>query len=412
MTYQDHQYTINGTPIGWDLERGLMNIFGINAVTLWVNPSMASLIKPLADEIGHELFCLLVARSASLGTIEDMDTIREQGAGDFLAGFSRWSQLVSVAGWGSFHIESLDFDQCTAVVDVDNTWELFLNDQPEQSWGCPFIQGKLVGIFNQLFEDNCWAEQEFSITERGRRVRFHIHPSNKTVNGEINRLRLARSQAHEQLIESLVRKRLKQQQPCADNAVMLETLIDERTEELQRVNQELAQKNIELEILSTRDALTGLYNRRQAIVDLDKKLALARRYNNPLSIFMIDIDFFKDINDRFGHSVGDLALVDFARFLLSKVRAVDCVARFGGEEFLIILDRTSEEEALCTAQKLYQALDSHRWDSRYGELSFSMGINSFQSDICSGDLINGADRALYQAKAQGRRQFARYRPST
>lgn len=165
--------------------------------------------------------------------------------------------------------------------------------------------------------------------------------------------------------------------------------------------------------LSIRDELTGLYNRRwfnQRIVEEFKR---AERFNSALSILMIDIDFFKHYNDRFGHSTGDLALKRVADLLLENVREVDSVARYGGEEFVIILPKTGEKEAHMVAEKLRQKMEKSEMPygttQPGGRFTISIGYSTYPvkaKEIT--ELINQADKALYIAKEKGRNRVIGY----
>lgn len=167
-----------------------------------------------------------------------------------------------------------------------------------------------------------------------------------------------------------------------------------------------AQMFEQLTQLTLHDPLTGLPNRRLFEQRIERGLSDARRYDEPLSLLAVDIDHFKKLNDREGHPVGDQALIAVARALESKVRAVDTVARTGGEEFLVILSRAGETEAKQVAEKLRRAvakLDVQGAPAQpLGHLSISIGVATLEPDDDSAVLIRRADAALYHAKALGR----------
>ncbi len=202
---------INGVPVKWDLEQGIFTFFGINSALFWLNPSMLSMLQPLVDEIGADLFCLLIAHSSSLGTDEDYQNMVSVLGDTFEEGFANWGKAVSGAGWGVFQITAFDADNKTANVRVSNAWELLLGSAPSKRWGCPFIQGKLIGIFNHALQANCWAEQvDISYEPQNAYVEFHIHPSEKTISAEIEALRMAQMQQKEALLSSEIRKKTQQ----------------------------------------------------------------------------------------------------------------------------------------------------------------------------------------------------------
>jgi diguanylate cyclase (GGDEF)-like protein len=160
--------------------------------------------------------------------------------------------------------------------------------------------------------------------------------------------------------------------------------------------------------LSTHDELTDLANRRLLRSDLDREIDRARRFVTPFSLLAIDIDHFKYLNDRQGHPAGDAALREVARVLTTHVRKVDTVARVGGEEFMVLLPRTSAEQARAVAEKLRAAVLQHPFaggaDQPGGALSVSIGVAELRgSDDDHGEsLIARGDRAMYSAKHAGR----------
>lgn len=164
---------------------------------------------------------------------------------------------------------------------------------------------------------------------------------------------------------------------------------------------------------SIRDDLTMLFNRRwfnQRIVEEFKR---AERFNNPLSILMVDIDFFKHYNDNHGHSTGDMALKGVAEVLLKNVREVDSVVRYGGEEFVIILPKTGMEDAGKTAEKLRLKMEEYKMPfgstQPGGKFTISIGYTTYP-DMAKNisDLFNQADKALYISKHRGRNMVVGY----
>ncbi len=160
--------------------------------------------------------------------------------------------------------------------------------------------------------------------------------------------------------------------------------------------------------LSATDELTGLSNRRQFQEYLLRELAQARRHHNSFSILMIDIDHFKLYNDHHGHLKGDIVLKKVASLLLQNTRGVDLVARFGGEEFVMLLPKSNKPNSLSVAEKLRMCVEKEYFSgaekSQPGQrLTISIGISHFPGDSSDiYDLMNLADNALYEAKKQGR----------
>jgi diguanylate cyclase (GGDEF)-like protein len=149
------------------------------------------------------------------------------------------------------------------------------------------------------------------------------------------------------------------------------------------------------------DELTGLPNRRAVLELAQRELERTRRSSEPLSLIMVDVDHFKAINDSLGHAAGDSLLVTMAQRLSGHLRVVDVCARFGGEEFLVLLPNTGIDRAAHVAEKLRAALDVPANDSRIG-YSASFGVATLHTDVHLEALIARADAAMYRAKHAGR----------
>ncbi|MDO9055919.1 MAG: diguanylate cyclase [Sulfuricurvum sp.] len=161
-----------------------------------------------------------------------------------------------------------------------------------------------------------------------------------------------------------------------------------------------------IEEISLTDQLTGLYNRRHLDAVLEKNSQIAERYHIPFSVFIIDIDHFKNINDTYGHQVGDYVLQSLSEILKSQCRAVDTLGRWGGEEFLFILPNTKESEAAIAAEKMRKAIELFPM-KRIGNKTVSIGVSEYHDNVH--ETIKRADDALYQAKTQGRNRVCTYR---
>jgi len=155
---------------------------------------------------------------------------------------------------------------------------------------------------------------------------------------------------------------------------------------------------------ATRDGLTGLHNRRYFLEVLEDELSRSRRHNLVASLLMVDIDHFKAINDKYGHSTGDLVLKEIASFLGRNVRREDTVARYGGEEFILLAPQTETEGARILGERLRGLVEKHRFSYEEGfGVTISVGIATFPRHAQGAEeLIDSADRALYKAKAGGR----------
>ncbi|HVO89258.1 MAG TPA: diguanylate cyclase [Casimicrobiaceae bacterium] len=181
--------------------------------------------------------------------------------------------------------------------------------------------------------------------------------------------------------------------------------------ELDALNASLIEANLQrialvdqLEQQTFEDALTGIANRRRLDLRLAEEFALARRHDRPLGVAIVDLDHFKAINDRFSHAVGDAVLRSFARLLVNQVRQTDLVARFGGEEFVLVLAHTDAEATRLVCEKVRSAVERYPWHELRPGVSLTASIG-YCADTSVGSherMLAIADRHLYQAKAAGR----------
>ncbi len=188
---------------------------------------------------------------------------------------------------------------------------------------------------------------------------------------------------------------------------LLNESLDERGRELLRANNALERANTELSRLAFKDGLTGLYNHRAFQERLREEVARARRYRKPCTLVFVDIDHFKQFNDKHGHPRGDSLLKAVADLLLSQVRASDVCARYGGEEFCLLLPETGKDGGQIKADRLRELVHgTHFPGAEYlplKRLSMSFGVAEFPTDaLTADDLVSRADHALYVAKRLGR----------
>ena len=174
-----------------------------------------------------------------------------------------------------------------------------------------------------------------------------------------------------------------------------------------RVHEDLAARNAQLAELATIDELTGAKNRRRFREDLELHLALAIRQGTPLSLVMLDVDRFKLYNDEFGHPAGDEVLRTVARTLRENTREQDVVARFGGEEFVVLLPATGVNESLSMAERLRATIEKQAWPRR--TVTASMGVSTTGPGLCDvNSLIETADQTLYHSKRSGRNRVGHH----
>lgn len=178
-------------------------------------------------------------------------------------------------------------------------------------------------------------------------------------------------------------------------------------------SKELSQALNTLQHMATQDSLTGLLNRRIMVDLVETELKLVERHGHPMTVALVDLDHFKSINDRFGHQAGDAVLIGFANLAQSQLRQVDKVARWGGEEFLIMLPQVKAAEALTALERLRLSMGSHGFTGHPGVgATFSVGLAQARAGESLEHLIERADQALYQAKHKGRNrcQVAEHEP--
>lgn len=178
----------------------------------------------------------------------------------------------------------------------------------------------------------------------------------------------------------------------------LEARVEQRTSELQHANRELTLLNGQLEEMAIRDFLTGCYNRRHIETLGQREVDRARRYGTSLSVLMIDLDAFKQINDTQGHAAGDASLKRVAASLQGALRESDLLGRFGGDEFLILLPESDNDAARATAERLQQRA------RELAAISISVGIATLRSDDSLESLAARADQQLLAAKREYHRE--------
>jgi diguanylate cyclase (GGDEF)-like protein len=170
---------------------------------------------------------------------------------------------------------------------------------------------------------------------------------------------------------------------------------------VQAVTDEISKKNLELEQLSITDNLTKLYNRNKLDDVLISEVNRSNRYSSPFGIVLIDIDYFKSVNDIYGHQVGDTVLKEFSQILRSNSRNTDVVGRWGGEEFLIICSQSNLENILTLANYLKEKISTYPF-SLGEQKTASFGVAIYNKDENIDEMIKRADDALYKAKENGR----------
>ncbi len=221
----------------------------------------------------------------------------------------------------------------------------------------------------------------------------------RTEAGKVARMIGAHTNIH---AEKMAQEQLQRQRRLltGDNQT-LEQIIKERTVELAKLNQKLEQNMHQLEHLAAHDVLTGVFNRRMFEQLLEIEIKRANRYSQPLSVVLADVDLFKNVNDQYGHSTGDQVLCAIAQTFAEHIREGDILARWGGEEFAIILPNLAAEQAIDMTERLRQSIATSRYDHGI-QVTCSFGVSSFVEEDSINSLFSRMDTALYQAKDSNR----------
>ncbi|OHE06830.1 MAG: diguanylate cyclase, partial [Sulfurimonas sp. RIFOXYB2_FULL_37_5] len=178
-------------------------------------------------------------------------------------------------------------------------------------------------------------------------------------------------------------------------------LIKEHHEELSQLNASLLYKNKKYEVMASTDALTGLYNRHKFSELYNSSYLTMEQRGNVMSLMILDIDYFKKINDTFGHGIGDGVLIQISHALLKNLRNIDIICRWGGEEFVVLLPAVDLNQATFLAEKLRESIEIFEIDM-VGRVTASFGVTQVNRGDALEAVVERADKALYEAKASGR----------
>ncbi|QSF45006.1 diguanylate cyclase [Paenibacillus tianjinensis] len=247
------------------------------------------------------------------------------------------------------------------------------------------------------------AEIEFLHQDSGLYISIHVAPI------KVSAVRVGRIITFQNITEL---RRL------IDETNHQNTILQERNESLIKVQEELFQTNRKLMKMAITDSLTGCYNRHYLTQQLEKEVNRSRDYALPSALILIDIDFFKAVNDRYGHLAGDAVICGTVEVLQQTLRQDDILARYGGEEFIIYLPGTDEAQALAIAEQLKSNIESNKMSidniDHPVSVTISMGLLSVsdfkarqpkEASAYLSDLFKTVDQALYAAKHQGRNRI-------
>lgn len=206
-----------------------------------------------------------------------------------------------------------------------------------------------------------------------------------------------RAGANDYIAKPFDNRELRARVEVGQRVIALQEALEERVRQLEAANVEIAR-------LARTDELTGLANRRYFSERLGEVLSAARRQGLPLALIMADLDHFKSVNDRYGHAAGDEVLREFAAMMQRQSRTEDLAARWGGEEFAVLMPHTTLDGGLRCADRLRENLCETRWRQLEGPISASFGVAQYHPGETEADLLHRADEALLAAKTAGRNQ--------
>ncbi len=193
----------------------------------------------------------------------------------------------------------------------------------------------------------------------------------------------------------------------------MQSIVDDRTEELRHSLEESERLRVRYEEMSVIDHLTKIYNRHYLFTEVASSLARAKRYTQPFSLLLMDLDHFKRVNDVFGHECGDKVLINVSNILSQFTRDGDTLARIGGEEFVLALPETNGEGAIKLAERIRKTIEDYSWkcEEKPMDIKISIGLATledcnddeiYEENIQVSDILRKADLALYNVKRHGR----------
>lgn len=218
-------------------------------------------------------------------------------------------------------------------------------------------------------------------------------------DGSVARMIGAHHDIHQQILAQT--DLIEKNKLLKDGNLSLEKIIAQKTHELAKKNQLLEQKIIEIESMSNIDPLTQIGNRKFFESKLHIEITRANRYHHPLALVIFDLDKFKEINDEYGHKVGDATLCSICQLVASNIRTVDFLARWGGDEFVIIFPELSLQQAHKTSEKLRIMISQYQTTLNIS-VTCSFGVAKYHDGDSISDLFQRVDKQLYNSKKQGR----------
>ncbi len=346
---------------------------------------------------------------------------------ELLEGFIRPSvdSAITTDKWGSFlsgyaPLHDANGDYLVGIDMFANEVERKMHQLKQAGFISLMVSILLAIVFANLLAKNFNTRINRLVRRCGEIARAQLEPSSTSGNGdELDRLghtieAMAEHLEHSREENERARRALEKHKHD------LELRVQQRTGELLEANDQLREEIRERERIEAvlqqtaqTDYLTQLPNRRAMIQILDKEAARFQRAQHPFSLVLLDIDHFKSINDSFGHDGGDEILVSIAEHMRHWMREKDVLARWGGEEFLILLSDTKVDRATEQAERLRAAIEAQTFSIQQGDtrVTASLGVAGYISDQGIDSCIKDADIALYRAKSGGRNRVVTYHSS-
>jgi diguanylate cyclase len=229
-------------------------------------------------------------------------------------------------------------------------------------------------------------------------------------HNDIDRLKTA-VKTQVQSIQNALKKSLVPKVDNQDSLTSQLTALVERVQNMEEQDANIREQLEQEKVRAVTDTLTGLPNREAYGERVHNEILRWQRYQHPLSLAVLDIDFFKKVNDEYGHQMGDKVLKAISTSVANRLREVDFMARFGGEEFVLLLPETTAEEALSLLNRTRERLAKTHMRSKKDDgeetkftVTVSIGISEFKEGDTADDVFERADKALYEAKENGRNQ--------
>jgi diguanylate cyclase len=281
-----------------------------------------------------------------------------------------------------------------------------LSEKREYETYLKSVSGQLTSLDESLMQASEAGKKAFAnqsaigqqVEDEMAGLRSHINKANS-----LEQLKSAVSTRLTFLSNHIENYRSSDQAHFDESQQQIQQLTD-RIHQMEKQSEEL-QKDVEKHReLALKDALTGMWNRQALNEELEKEFARWQRYDTPFSLVVWDIDFFKKVNDKYGHAAGDKVLKTFANTFMKATRDTDFVARFGGEEFVGIFPETKLNDALTLANKIREKVANSKFHYQ-GEpvpITASAGIAAVHEDDTIDSLLQRADKMLYTAKSKGR----------